>query len=142
MRADVLGEARQRREDAHVVLVVGAQLEAVALRDDERDLEDVDRVEAEAFAVERRLGVDRSGAMSRFSASTRSAATSLCRGVWAKVIRARERRGKSRSSLSKRCLRAPHSTRAPEALTSGSYLASSALTNAANRSGDIGIGSA
>ena len=32
-------EARQRLEDAHVVLVVGAQLEAVALRDDEGDLE-------------------------------------------------------------------------------------------------------
>jgi hypothetical protein len=47
MGADVLGETGQRREDAHVVLVVGAQLEAVALRDDERDLEDVDRVEAE-----------------------------------------------------------------------------------------------
>ena len=55
LRGDVLGEARQRPEDAHVVLVVGAQLEAVALRDDQRDLEDVDRVEAEAFAVERRL---------------------------------------------------------------------------------------
>ena len=54
MRADVLGEAAERREDPHVVLVVGAQLEAVALRDDERDLEDVDRVEAEAFAVELR----------------------------------------------------------------------------------------
>ena len=59
MAADVVGQARQRVEDAHVVLVVGAQLEAVALRDDERDLEDVDRIEAEAFAVERRLGVDR-----------------------------------------------------------------------------------
>ena len=57
----MLGEARQRLEDAHVVLVVGAQLEAIALRDDERDLEDVDRVEAEAFAVERRLGIDRLG---------------------------------------------------------------------------------
>jgi hypothetical protein len=88
MGADVLGEARQRFEDAHVVLVVGAHLEAVALRDDERDLEDVDRVEAEALAVERRLGSIVSGAMSRFRASTRSAATSLCKGVWAKVIRA------------------------------------------------------
>src|SRR6187399_488786 len=61
LRADVLGEARQRFEDAHVVLVVGAHLEAIALRDDERDLEDVDRVEAEALAVERRLRVDRFG---------------------------------------------------------------------------------
>src|SRR6187551_993190 len=61
MGADVLGEARQRFEDAHVVLVVGAHLEAVSLRDDERDLEDVDRVEAEALAVQRRLGIDRFG---------------------------------------------------------------------------------
>src|SRR5436190_19123172 len=59
MSADVLGEARQRFEDANVVLVVGAHLKAIALRDDERDLEDVDRVEAEAFAIERRLRVDR-----------------------------------------------------------------------------------
>src|SRR6187455_1777506 len=59
MGADVLGEARQRFEDAYVVLVVGTHLKAVALRDDERDLEDVDRVEAEALAVERRLRVDR-----------------------------------------------------------------------------------
>jgi hypothetical protein len=79
---DVLRETRQRAEDAHVVFVVGAELEAVALRDDERDLEDVDRVEAQALAVERRLGIDRVGAMSRFSASTRDGRDArACRSV-------------------------------------------------------------
>src|SRR5512145_2114257 len=57
--ADVRGEAAQAGEDPPVRLVVGAQLHAVRLPDRERDLEHVNRVEAEALAVERRLRVDR-----------------------------------------------------------------------------------
>ena len=139
----MLGEARQRLEDAHVVLVVGAHLEAVALRDDERDLEDVDRIEAEAFAVERRLGID------RFRGDVEVQGLDQQRGDLALQGRCGRKSfglegagGKNQSSLSKAPLAAPHSTRAPEALTSGSYLASSPLTKAANRSGAIGIGSA
>src|SRR5487761_2193071 len=59
--ADVLGETGEGREDADVVLIVGAQLEAVALRNNQRHLENVDRIEAEAFAVQRRLRIDRFG---------------------------------------------------------------------------------
>src|SRR5687768_6666480 len=55
---DVGGEVLERAEYLHVLLVVFLEPEAVALRDDEGDLEDVDRVEAEAFLVERRLRVD------------------------------------------------------------------------------------
>ena len=52
------GERLEGAEDPDVVLVVLLQLEAVALGDDQGDLEDVDRVEAEAFLVERCLGID------------------------------------------------------------------------------------
>src|SRR6185437_13197924 len=55
---DVRGEAAQRAEDAQVVAVVLAQLEPVAPRDDEGDLQDVDGIEAEAFLVERRVRID------------------------------------------------------------------------------------
>ncbi len=58
MRRDVVREVGERREDLQVVLVVRTQLEAVALRHDERDLEDVDRVEAQTFTVKRRFGID------------------------------------------------------------------------------------
>src|SRR5918998_4597545 len=55
---DVRGEVAERREDAVVPLVVGAQLDAVGLRDGQRDLEGVDGVEAEPLVEERRLGLD------------------------------------------------------------------------------------
>src|SRR5688500_20385786 len=58
---DVGGEVLERAEYLHVLLVAFLELEAVALRDDEGDLEDVDRVEAEAFLVERRFRVDLGG---------------------------------------------------------------------------------
>ena len=71
------GEALQRRKDADVVLrhrrAAGSRSVA---RDDQRDLEDVDRIEAETFAVERRLRVDRSAVTSRLSAWTISCASS------------------------------------------------------------------
>ena len=51
MRSDVFGQAGEAGEDPDVVFVVGAQLEAEALGNDQRDLEDVDRVEAQAIAV-------------------------------------------------------------------------------------------
>ena len=47
------GEAAQALEDVVVVLVVGAQLEAIALRDLQRHLEDVDRVQSEPLAEQR-----------------------------------------------------------------------------------------
>src|ERR1022692_2163129 len=50
--------------------------------------------------------------------------------------------GEKPTSLAKGPAAIAHSMRAPEALTTRSYLASSALTKAAKRSGDIGIGSA
>ena len=55
---DVGGQRAQREEDLLVVLVVGAQLEAITLRHLQRQLEDVDRVEAQALAVQRRRRVD------------------------------------------------------------------------------------
>jgi demethylmenaquinone methyltransferase / 2-methoxy-6-polyprenyl-1,4-benzoquinol methylase len=61
MAGDVIDQARERREDTDVVCIVGAQLEAVSLGNDERDFEDVDRIETEPFAVQRRLRVDRLG---------------------------------------------------------------------------------
>ena len=123
---DVLGEACQRPEDAHVVFVVGAELEAVALRDDERHFEDVDRVEAEAFAVERRFGIDRVGRgleVERFDQNRRDLALQigLYESLW---------------------VRLSYSIRAPEALTTFSYLPSSLFTNAANRSGGLAMASA
>lgn len=54
-------EAAQGREDTDVVPIVGTELEAIALRYFERDFENVDRIEAETFAVKRREGIDRSG---------------------------------------------------------------------------------
>jgi hypothetical protein len=42
-------QGAQRGEDAHVVGVVRLELEAVALRDDQRQFEDVDRIKAESF---------------------------------------------------------------------------------------------
>ena len=44
-----------------VVLIVGPQLEAVTLRHDQRDFENVDRIQAEALAVQRGLRIDRFG---------------------------------------------------------------------------------
>jgi hypothetical protein len=60
-RVTSCGERRraQAGEDPLVRLVVGAQLHAVGLPDRERDLEHVDRVEAEPLAVQRRIRVDR-----------------------------------------------------------------------------------
>src|SRR5687768_6929721 len=56
---NVRGEGAQRGEDAVVVGIVRAQLETVLLRNRDRHLQDVDRIEPEALvAVERGLGVD------------------------------------------------------------------------------------
>src|SRR5688572_29765693 len=54
VRLDVTAQAAQRAEDLHIVLVVRAELHAVRFRDGERQLEDVDRIEAEPIAVQRR----------------------------------------------------------------------------------------
>src|SRR5499426_3850081 len=57
-RLHVRVQAPQRAEDLVVVGVVRPKLDAVRLGDRERHLEDVDRVETEALAVERRVGLD------------------------------------------------------------------------------------
>src|SRR5579863_5863193 len=41
-----------------ILFAVRAQLDSILLRNHERDLEDVDRIETETFAVERRIGGD------------------------------------------------------------------------------------
>src|SRR6185503_21112155 len=57
MLFDVRGEIGQRGEDAAIVLVVGTQLEAITLRDLQRELERVDGVEAESRAEQRLRGI-------------------------------------------------------------------------------------
>jgi len=58
MLRDVGCETAQRGEDLLVALVVGAQLESVLAGNLEGHLEDVDRIETEAFTVQRRGGQD------------------------------------------------------------------------------------
>src|SRR3954466_10303801 len=55
---DVCGEIGQRREDAPVVFVVGAQLEAVSLGDLQRELQGIDGIEAQSGSEQRSGGVD------------------------------------------------------------------------------------
>jgi antitoxin (DNA-binding transcriptional repressor) of toxin-antitoxin stability system len=59
MLGDVGGEIAEAGKDRPVVRIVGAQRDAVALRDNQRDLEQIDRIQAEPFA-EKRRGWDRS----------------------------------------------------------------------------------
>src|ERR1700686_5479481 len=54
----VLGEMPQRTKDARILLIVGTQLNAILLRDNKCDLEDVDRVEPESLPVEWSFGID------------------------------------------------------------------------------------
>src|ERR1700738_2216757 len=63
VRGDVVGELVQRAEDTLVLLAVGAQLNAVLLGHDQRDFQDVDRIQAQTLAVQRlvRLGVGGGG---------------------------------------------------------------------------------
>jgi hypothetical protein len=72
-------QAAQVAEDLLVVLVVAAQLEAVALRDLERHFEDVDAVQAQPVAESEVSESICSAGVSRFSASTNSAASSRSR---------------------------------------------------------------
>src|SRR5678815_4139591 len=58
MLLDVPGERAQRAEDTDVVLVIGAQLETVALGNFQRKLQRVDRVQRQPGLEQRRLGVD------------------------------------------------------------------------------------
>ena len=58
MTLDVSGERAQRAEDALVVLVVGAELEAVALGDLQRQLQGVDGIQAESGLEQRGLRLD------------------------------------------------------------------------------------
>src|SRR5690606_25499655 len=55
---DVRGQRAQRGEDAAVFLAVRAQLEAVALAHGQRQLQRVDRIQAQAGVEQRRLGID------------------------------------------------------------------------------------
>src|ERR1700704_898296 len=61
VRGDVVGELAQRAEDALVLLAVGAQLHAVLLGYDQRDFQDVDRVQSQALAVQGRVRSDVGG---------------------------------------------------------------------------------
>ena len=58
MRRDVRGEVSQRREDPVVVRIVGTQRAPVFLRDHERDLQQIDRIESEPFPEQRRVRID------------------------------------------------------------------------------------
>jgi len=58
MTLDVGSEGAQRAEDAQIVLVVRAQLEAVAFGNLERQLQRVDRIQAEAGLEQRSLRLD------------------------------------------------------------------------------------
>src|SRR5438045_9203271 len=55
---DVLDEMPQGAECLLVLFAIGPQLHAVLLGDDERDLQDVYRIETEALAVQRSIRVD------------------------------------------------------------------------------------
>src|SRR5688572_31156364 len=50
MLGDVSGEIAEAGKDRAVFRIVGAQRDAVALRDDQRDLEQIDRIQAETLA--------------------------------------------------------------------------------------------
>ena len=57
MLGDVGGEIAEAGKDRAVVRIVGAQRYSIALRDDQRDLEQIDRIQAEPFAEKRRGGI-------------------------------------------------------------------------------------
>src|ERR1700704_1466178 len=61
VRGDVVGELAQRAEDTLVLLAVGAQLNAGLLGYDQRDFQDVDRVQAQTLAVQRLVRLDVGG---------------------------------------------------------------------------------
>ena len=56
---DVIGQRAQAAEDALVVGIVRAQLESIAFGHRKRELERVDRIEAEVATEQRSVGVDR-----------------------------------------------------------------------------------
>jgi len=58
MTLDVSGERAQRAEDAQIVLVVRAQLEAVALGDLQREFQGIDGIQGQARLEQRRLRID------------------------------------------------------------------------------------
>jgi hypothetical protein len=58
MGGDVLRQAAQRGVDGGVVLVVGAQLKAVLLGNGQGHFENVNRIQAQTVAVQRRVRVD------------------------------------------------------------------------------------
>src|SRR5262249_7337551 len=55
---DMLAEAAERAEDLDIVVVIRAQLKTVSLRHGQRDLQNIDGIEAQAVAVERRVRTD------------------------------------------------------------------------------------
>ena len=61
MLPDVRGERAQAAEDAAVVFVVGAQLEAIALGDRQGQFERVDGIQAQARAEQRLFRIDACG---------------------------------------------------------------------------------
>src|ERR1700683_455978 len=58
LRCDILCEVAQRTKNLAILLAIGAQLDAILLGDDQRHLEDVDGIQPQTLAVQRRIGTD------------------------------------------------------------------------------------
>src|SRR5262245_27883220 len=54
----MLVQAAQGAKDAYVIGIIRLQLEPETLGDRQRDLQDIDRIEPEAFPIQRRRRVD------------------------------------------------------------------------------------
>src|SRR6476661_8501543 len=62
MLLEVMAEASQRTEYFQIVLVIRANFYTVVFRNDKGDFQDIDRIEAQAFSIERGVRIDiRSG---------------------------------------------------------------------------------
>src|SRR5205814_4581578 len=58
VRADVLGQALQRRKDRFILRIVGLQLDALALLDHQGYLQHAERIESQTVAEERRRRIE------------------------------------------------------------------------------------
>src|SRR5690349_726705 len=58
MLLDMAVQAAQRAENLQVVFVVGTNFHAIGFRHDQRDFQDIDRIEPQSFSVKRRSGID------------------------------------------------------------------------------------
>src|SRR5262249_38097677 len=58
MLLNISAQIAERAEDGDVVLVIGTELHPKILGDRQSDLENIDRIEPQAFIIERRRGID------------------------------------------------------------------------------------